>query len=61
MYVVRIVAYQDYQDRGRPHKWIFTHVGLSAHAHNYCASTDGFLALTTVYFAALFFTLVAYK
>ncbi len=34
MYVVSIVAYQD---RRRPHKrrnWIFTHVGLSAHAHN---------------------------
>ena len=41
VYVVSIVAYQDYQDRCRPHKrrnWIFTHVGLSAHAHNnYCA------------------------
>ncbi len=34
LYVVTIVAYQDYQDRCRPHKrrnWIFTHV---AHAHN---------------------------
>ncbi len=32
VYVVSIVAYQD---RCRPHKrrnWIFTHVGLSAHA-----------------------------
>ncbi len=31
------LSYQDYQDRCRPHKrrnWIFTHVGLSAHAHN---------------------------
>ncbi len=47
MYVVSIVAnYQDYQDRCRQHtsqtdrrNWIFTHVGLSAHAHNnyYCA------------------------
>ncbi len=36
MYVVSIVAYH-YQDRCRPHKrrnWIFTHVGLSVHAHN---------------------------
>ncbi len=33
-YVVSIVAYQDYQDRCRPHKRIFTRVGLSAHAHN---------------------------
>ncbi len=35
--MVSIVAYQDYQDRCRLHKrrnWIFTHVGLSAHAHN---------------------------
>ncbi len=34
VYVVRIVAYQD---RCRPHKRrnrIFTHVGLSAHAHD---------------------------
>ncbi len=43
MYVVSIVAYQDsdFQDRCRPHKkkkFDFTHVGLSAHAHNnYCA------------------------
>ncbi len=39
--VVSIVAYQDDKDRCRPHNrinWIFTHVGLSAHAHNnYCA------------------------
>ncbi len=31
MYVVRIVAYQDYRDRCRPHKrrnWIFTHVRM---------------------------------
>ncbi len=34
MYVVSIVAYQEYQDRCRPHKRIFTHVGPSAHAHN---------------------------
>ena len=35
MYVVSIVAYQDYQDRCRTSRnWIFTHVGLSAHAHN---------------------------
>ncbi len=36
-HVVSIVAYQDYQDRCRPHKrrnWIFTHEGLSADAHN---------------------------
>ncbi len=35
--MVSIVAYQDYQDRVGPHKrrnWIFTHVELSAHAHN---------------------------
>ncbi len=41
VYVVSIVAYQDYQDRRRPHKrknWICTHVGLSAHAHNYYRS-----------------------
>ncbi len=38
MYVVSIVACQDYQDRCRQHadltkrrNWIFTHVGLSAH------------------------------
>ncbi len=38
MHVVSIVAYQDYQDRCRPHKrrsWIFTHMDWSsAHAHN---------------------------
>ncbi len=34
MHVVSIVAYQAYQDRCRPHKRIFTHEGLSAHAHN---------------------------
>ncbi len=37
VYVVSIVAYQDYQDRCRHHKrrnWIFTHVGLSARMHN---------------------------
>ncbi len=37
VYVVSIVACQDYQDRCRPHKrrnWIFTHAGLSPHAHN---------------------------
>ncbi len=53
MYVVGIVAYQD---QCRPHKKTeigFSHVGMSAHAHNiYCASskrlkfTDGcFLAV----------------
>ncbi len=31
VYVVRLVAYLDFHDRCRPHKWIFTHVGLSAH------------------------------
>ncbi len=37
MWYVSIVAYQDYQDRCRPHKrrnWIFIHVGLSAHTCN---------------------------
>ncbi len=39
MYVVSIVAYQDYQDRCRDivdpsQKRIFTHEGQSAHAHN---------------------------
>ncbi len=36
-----IAAYQDYQIMQTSQKsrnWIFTHVGLSAHAHNnYCA------------------------
>ncbi len=32
--VVYVVSIVDYQDRCRPHKRIFTHMGLSAHAHN---------------------------
>ncbi len=37
VYVVSIVAYQDYQinvDLTKNNNWIFTHMGLSAHAHN---------------------------
>ncbi len=38
MYAVSIVAYQDSRIDADLTKWIFTHVGLSAHAHNnYCA------------------------
>ncbi len=32
--MVSIVAYQDYQEPHKRRNWIFTHVGLSAHAHN---------------------------
>ncbi len=60
--MVSIVAYQDYQDRVGPHKrnWIFTHVGLSAHAHNIVQEVEvhGWLLSgieeLTIYFAALF-------
>ncbi len=42
--------------------WIFTHVGLSAHAHKVEVHEwlSGIEELT-IYFAALFFTLVANK
>ncbi len=49
-----------YQDRCRPHKKIFTHVGLSAHAHNIVQEVEvhGWLLSgieeLTIYFAALF-------
>ncbi len=68
VYVVSIVAYQDYQDRCRPHKrrnWIFTHVGLSAHAHNIIIVQDvgwllsGIEELTIL--CCSFLTLVANK
>ncbi len=64
MYVVIIVAYQDYQDRCRPHKkWIFTHMGLSAHAQNK-QEVHGWLLSGSEELTLLcwsFFTLVANK
>ncbi len=64
-YVVSIVAYQDYQDRCRPHKRIFTHEELSAHAHNIVQEVevqDGFfLAVKKTILCCSFFTLVANK
>ncbi len=68
LYVVSIVAYQDYQDQDYQDQWmdiwiinkksIFTDVGLSAHAHNnYCArgqSSHGCFPAWTVLSLLLF-------
>ncbi len=69
VYVVSIVAYQDYHDRCRHltrRNWIFTHEGLSAHAHNMCVQeveVHGWLLSgieeLTILCCSFFFTLVA--
>ncbi len=58
VYVESIAAYQD-QCRTSQNNWIFTHVELSAHAHNIVQEVhewllSGIEALDYIYFAALF-------
>ncbi len=65
VYVVSIVAYQDYQDRCRRRNWIFTHEGLSVHAHNIVQEVEVhgwlFLAVKKTILCCSFLTLVANK